>query len=43
MKEYTNAFHMYENEVTLPLHMCLTDDQVAYVTDTFKKVWMELC
>lgn len=43
MKDYPNAFHMYENEVTLPLHTCLTDDQVAYVTDTFKKVWMELC
>ena len=43
IKDYPNAFHMYENEVTLPLHTCLTDDQVAYVTDTFKKVWMELC
>ena len=43
IKDYPNAFHMYENEVTLPLHTCLTDEQVAYVTDTFKKVWMELC
>lgn len=43
IKDYPNAFHMYENEVTLPLHTCLTDEQVTYVTDTFKKVWMELC
>lgn len=43
IKDYPNAFHMYENEVTLPLHTCLTDEQAAYVTDTFKKVWMELC
>ncbi|WP_405321248.1 DegT/DnrJ/EryC1/StrS family aminotransferase [Frisingicoccus sp.] len=41
--DYPNAFHMFENEITLPLHTCLTDEQIVYVTDTFKKVWMELC
>lgn len=35
IKNYPNAFHMFENELTLPLHTCLTDDQVVYVTDTF--------
>lgn len=43
IKNYPNAFHMFENELTLPLHTCLTDEQAAYVTDTFKKVWMNLC
>lgn len=43
IKNYPNAFHMFENELTLPLHTCLTDEQAVYVTDTFKKVWMDLC
>ena len=43
IKDYSNAFRMFENELTLPLHTCLTDAQAAYVTDTFKKVLMELC
>ena len=36
IKDYPNAFRMFENELTLPLHTCLTDAQAAYVTDTFK-------
>ncbi len=43
IKDYPNAFRMFENELTLPLHTCLTDEQVLYVTDTFKKVLMNLC
>lgn len=43
IKDYQNAFHMFENELTLPLHTCLTDEQAAYVVETFKKVWTELC
>jgi dTDP-4-amino-4,6-dideoxygalactose transaminase len=43
MDDYPNAFHMFENELTLPLHTCLTDEQAAYVMETFKKVWMNLC
>lgn len=43
IKDYPNAFHMFENELTLPLHTCLTDEQAAYVVETFKKVWTELC
>ena len=43
IKDYPNAFRMFENELILPLHTCLTDAQAAYVTDTFKKVLMELC
>ena len=43
IKNYPNAFHVFENELTLPLHTCLTDEQVAYVAETFGKVWMDLC
>lgn len=31
IEDYPNAFAMYENEVTLPLHTCLTDEQVDYL------------
>lgn len=35
IKDYPNAFHLFENEVTLPLHTCLTDDDVDYVISNF--------
>ena len=38
IKDYSNAFDMYQNEVTLPLHTLLTDEEVTYVTDTFRKI-----
>jgi len=38
IKDYPNAYHMYRNEITLPLHTCLTDEQVEYVIETFNKV-----
>lgn len=31
IKDYPNAYHLFENEMTLPLHTCLTDEQVEYV------------
>lgn len=31
IKDYPNAFHQFENEITLPLHTNLTDDMVEYV------------
>jgi len=31
IKDYPNAFRQYENEITLPLHTGLTDDDVEYV------------
>ncbi len=31
--DFPNAFAQYENEVTLPLHTCLSDEDVAYVVD----------
>lgn len=35
IKNYPNAFHMFENEITLPLHTCLTDEMVDYVITNF--------
>ena len=35
IKNYPNAYHLFENEVTLPLHTCLTDDDVEYITSNF--------
>ena len=32
---YPNAYHLFENEVTLPLHTCLTDEDVEYVITNF--------
>lgn len=32
---YPNAYRLFENEITLPLHTCLTDDEVEYVISNF--------
>lgn len=32
---YPNAYHLYENEITLPLHTKLTDEDVEYVITNF--------
>ena len=38
IKEYPNAFAMYRNEVTLPLHTLLTDEQVEFLLETFAQL-----
>lgn len=35
IKDYPNAYRMYQNEITLPLHTCLSDEQVEYVLRCF--------
>ena len=35
IEDFPNAYEMYHNEITLPLHTCLTDEQADYVIDTF--------
>jgi len=32
---YPNAYHLFENEITLPLHTKLTDEDVEYVISNF--------
>jgi len=41
IKDYPNAYDRYKNEITLPLHTCLTNEEVEYVIETFKKVLSE--
>lgn len=33
--DYLNAYARFANEITLPLHTCLTDEEVQYVIDNF--------
>lgn len=35
IKDYPNAYNQYKNEITLPLHTRLTDDDVEYVIKNF--------
>lgn len=34
--DYPNAYDMYANEITLPLHTLLSDEDVGYVANSFK-------
>lgn len=38
IKDYPNAFAMYRNEITLPLHTLLTDEQVEFLLETFAQL-----
>lgn len=35
MEDYPNAYKQFENEITLPLHTLLSDEDVEYVTEKF--------
>ena len=39
--DYPNAYAQYENEITLPLHTQLTDEQVQYVIDNYVEILKE--
>ncbi|MDR0347708.1 MAG: DegT/DnrJ/EryC1/StrS family aminotransferase [Coriobacteriales bacterium] len=41
IEDYPNAFRQYENEVTLPLHTKLTDEEVDYVIASFEESYRE--
>ena len=41
IKDYPNAYHRYENEITLPLHTCLTDEEIEYIIENVKEVLKE--
>ncbi len=36
--DYPNAYAHFANEITLPLHTCLTDDDVEYVIAAYKDI-----
>jgi dTDP-4-amino-4,6-dideoxygalactose transaminase len=37
ISNFPNAYRQFENEITLPLHTCLTDEQQEYVISTYRK------
>lgn len=41
IKNYPNAYEHFAREITLPLHTCLTDEQVEYVIDNFVDILRE--
>ena len=41
IKDFPNAYHLFENEVTLPLHTRLTDEDVEYVISNYVEVISE--
>ncbi|KXI45539.1 MULTISPECIES: DegT/DnrJ/EryC1/StrS family aminotransferase [Bacillus cereus group] len=43
IKNYPNAFDMYKNEITLPLHTLLTNEDVEYICQSLKIVMEEIC
>ena len=42
IKDYPHAYEQYKNEVTLPLHTKLTDEDVDYIIENFKEVYQEV-
>lgn len=36
--DYPNAYARFVNEITLPLHTCLSDEQVTYVIEHFTRI-----
>ena len=41
IKDYPNAYKRFENEITLPLHTKLTDEEVNYVIEQFSRIVKE--
>ena len=42
IKDYPNAFHLFENEITLPLNTRMSDEDVEYVMENFVEVVKDL-
>ena len=42
IKDYPHAYAMYENEITLPLHTRLSDEDVDYILDVFRSVYRDM-
>ena len=41
IKNYPNAYAHFANEISLPLHTCLTDEQVEYVIQNYTEILKE--
>lgn len=42
IKDYPCAYEHFANEITLPLHTCLTDEEQAYVCEVFARCYDQL-
>ena len=40
--DYPNAYNQYKNEITLPLHTRLSDDEVDYIIANLKEILCSL-
>ena len=38
IKDFPNAYHLYENAITLPLHTLLSDEDVDYIIRNFSEI-----
>ena len=41
IEDYPNAYHLFENEITLPLNTKMTDEQLNYVIENFVAILSE--
>ena len=41
IKDYPNAYRSFENEITLPLHTKLTDEEIEYVIENYCRIVKE--
>lgn len=41
IKDYPNAYAQFANEITLPLHTCLSDEEVDFVIENYVKIVKE--
>lgn len=41
IKDYPNAYKRFVNEITLPLHTCLTDEEVEYIIENYCNIVKE--
>lgn len=41
IKDYPNAYGFFANEITLPLHTCLTDEEVEYIIENYSQIVRE--
>ena len=42
IKNYPNAYHLFENEITFPLHTKLSEEDVDYIIENFREVVSQL-
>ena len=42
IKDYPNAYNQYKNEITLPLHTLLTNEDVEYICSEYNKIVKEI-